>query len=187
MALGGFFLAALMSAPAWGAAPPQPGTLNYVEGQVNLNATGKRFKSAKFDKKKNEDDFYRWASLRSSYLADANADAARTYIVGGGWGPRWYGTGWYWDPWFSAYTFIPANGIFYGPFGRFGYGHVYRPPVAVGNRGGFAVPRGGFNSGAFAGATTYAATAANGLIKFPARSNSIETASSIASSGFRSI
>lgn len=320
MALGGFFLAALMSAPMWGATPPQPGTLNYVEGQasiagqtvtdksvgtaklaagqsletqngkaeilltpgiflrvddnstvqmvdpglanttvaldhgralvevaqiqkannvrvnigdsstkllkaglydfnadtgvvrtfdgdaavvdngktvflhgghqVDLNATGKKFKSAKFDKKKNEDDFYRWASLRSSYLAEANADAAGTYIAGGGWGPGWYGTGWYWDPGFDAYTFIPADGAFFGPFGwgfyspwmvygspyfgygwgyghygRFGYGHVYRPfgpgyrsPVAAGNRGfggrAFSVPggaRGGFSRGAFGG------------------------------------
>jgi hypothetical protein len=308
IALGGFFLAALMSAPVWGATPPQPGTLNYVEGQaslggqtvtdksvgtaklaagqsletqngkaeilltpgiflrvaddstvemvdpglantvvaldhgralvevahiekandvrvnlgdsstkllktglydfnadtgvirtfdgeaavqndgqtvslhgghqLDLNATGKKFKAETFDKKKSQDDFYRWASLRSSYLAEANADAARTYVAGSGWGPGWYGTGWYWDPWFSAYTFIPANGIFYGPFGwgfyspwvvygspffgvhygRFGYGHVYRPfgpgyrpPVAVGTRGGFAAPRPGFSRGAFGG------------------------------------
>jgi hypothetical protein len=33
------------------------------------------------------------------------------------WAPGWYGDGWYWDPWFDAYTFIPGDGIFFGPFG----------------------------------------------------------------------
>ena len=59
-------------------------------------------------------DLYRWSSLRSAYLAEANADAAPLYVYGGA---NWYGAGWYWDPWFSAYTFIPGDGIFYSPFG----------------------------------------------------------------------
>src|ERR1039458_1435737 len=46
--------------------------------QVILNATGKP-KARKFDKKAYADDFYRWGSLRSSYLAEANVDAARAY------------------------------------------------------------------------------------------------------------
>lgn len=32
--IAGFFLAAVLSAPAWGATPALPGTLNYVEGQA---------------------------------------------------------------------------------------------------------------------------------------------------------
>src|SRR5579862_4682621 len=85
--------------------------------QLNLNNAGK-LKAEKFDTKAYMDDFYRWASLRSSYLADANVDAARTYIGGGGGSQGgWYGYGWYWDPWFDAYTFIPGDGVFYDPFG----------------------------------------------------------------------
>ena len=57
---------------------------------------------------------YRFSSLRSQYLAEANGDAARLYAGGG---PGWYGAGWYWDPWFTAYTWIPGNGYFYSPFG----------------------------------------------------------------------
>jgi hypothetical protein len=57
-------------------------------------------------------DFYQWSSLRSKYLAEANADAAQTYASG-----YWPGTGWYWDPWFSSYTFIPSYGVLYSPFG----------------------------------------------------------------------
>src|SRR5690242_17062003 len=34
-ALSGCFLAALLSSPVWGAIPPQPGTINYVEGQAS--------------------------------------------------------------------------------------------------------------------------------------------------------
>jgi hypothetical protein len=99
-------------------------------------------KTKKFDKKVLEaEDLYRWTSLRSGYLAEANADEAPGYSFGGS---GWYGDGWYWDPWFDAYTFLPADGIFYSPFGwgfyspwyafgafgwggygRYGYGHYF--------------------------------------------------------------
>jgi FecR-like protein len=99
--------------------------------QINLNADGK-LKAQKFDKTAYEDDFYRWSSLRSSYLTEANVDVARRYAGGGGWSPNvWYGDGWYWDPWFDAYTFLPGDGIFYSPFGWgfyspwFAYGAPY--------------------------------------------------------------
>jgi hypothetical protein len=153
-----------------GKAEVQAGAQNVdVNGghELALNQSGK-LKTHGFDKNAYEDDLYRWASLRSSYLAEANVDAARMYVAGG---TGFYGTGWYWDPWFSAYTWIPGNGLFWSPFGfgyyspfvvyaapigRFGYYHRfgpnYRPAVApnafraapmgrVG--GGFAVRGGG--------------------------------------------
>jgi hypothetical protein len=109
--------------------------------ELALNQAGK-LKARDFDLKAYQDDFFRWASLRSSYLAEANIDAARQYAntsgqyVGaypgyygaGYYGAGWYGTGWYWDPWFDAYTFIPGDGIFYSPFG-WGF---YSPWLAVG-------------------------------------------------------
>jgi len=119
--------------------------------QVALDEPGK-LKAEKFDKKAYaEDDLYRFSSLRSSYVAEANMDAARSYYIDGGFGSGWYGSGWYWSPWFGAYTFIPADGIFYSPFGwgfyspliayhvpRFygsyyrHFGPGYRPGVVVG-------------------------------------------------------
>src|SRR5260370_36365488 len=69
-------------------------------------------KPEKFDKEQVQDDLYRWSSLRSSYLAEANVDRAQDYQVG-----SWYGAGWDWDPYYGAYTFIPGNGIVYSPFG----------------------------------------------------------------------
>jgi uncharacterized membrane protein YgcG len=101
--------------------------------ELALNAAGK-LKAQKFDKKASTDDFYRWASLRSSYLAEANVDAARKFAGSPGWAAGgwyangWYGNGWYWDPWFDAYTFVPGDGIFYDPFG-WGF---YSPWLAFG-------------------------------------------------------
>ena len=102
--------------------------------QLALNTTGK-VKPTSFDKKSFEaTDLYRWSSLRSDYVAEANVDAARGYYVNGFYGLGWIGPGWYWDPWFAGYTFIPGNGIFYNPFGWGFYSPfwAYRSPLFVG-------------------------------------------------------
>jgi len=80
--------------------------------EVSLVATGE-VKAHGFDRKAYEGDLYNWSSLRSSYLAEANITQARTYAGGVG----FYGPGWYWNSWYSAYTFIPGAGFFYDPFG----------------------------------------------------------------------
>jgi FecR protein len=81
--------------------------------ELTLTAGGK-LKAQSFDERQHTDNFYRWSGLRAGYLAEADADTARLYVNGG---VGWNGSGWYWDPWFSAYTFIPGDGIFYSPFG----------------------------------------------------------------------
>jgi len=78
------------------------------------------------------DDLYNWSSLRSAYLAEANVNEA-SYYEQYGWmpgGPLWWGAGWYWDPWFDAFTFMPGDGIFFSPFGWGFYSPwwVYRAP-----------------------------------------------------------
>src|SRR5258706_571774 len=70
------------------------------EHMLALNAGGP-IKPEKFDKEA-QDDLYRWSSLRSSYLAEANVDRAQVYQMG-----NWYGAGWDWDPYYGAYTGIP--------------------------------------------------------------------------------
>jgi hypothetical protein len=164
------------------------GTVRVFDGQADVTPAGgkiievkaghqlallnqEKLKTHGFDKTAAEDDFYRWSSLRSSYLAEANVSAARMYYAGG---PGWYGPGWYWDPWFTAYTWIPGDGIFWSPFGWgfyspffvwyapfYGYGfgvyHTfgpgYHPPVGAFHgqafHGGFAGGgyRGGFGGG----------------------------------------
>ncbi|HZC23793.1 MAG TPA: FecR domain-containing protein [Candidatus Binatia bacterium] len=85
--------------------------------EVALNRA--RLKSADFDKKEvtQNDDLYRWSSLRSEYLSQANIDEAQAYYANGWYGPGWWGAGWYWDPWFDGFTFLPGDGFFYSPFG----------------------------------------------------------------------
>jgi hypothetical protein len=141
--------------------------------QLDLRATDKP-KARGFNRNEAKDAFYRWSSLRSSYLAEANIDAARSYRA---YGSGWYGPGWYWDRWYGAYTWIPGGGILYSPFGwgfyspgfiysapfigvGFGgyrhFGPAYRPFIptrrivgpSVGFRAGF---RGGFRGGAIRG------------------------------------
>jgi hypothetical protein len=86
--------------------------------ELTLNTDGK-LKPKDFDKKQfaENDDLYRWSSLRSDYLSEANVNTAQRYVVDGWYGPGWFGGGWYWSPWFSTYTFVPASGYFYNPFG----------------------------------------------------------------------
>src|SRR5579859_4676570 len=112
------------------------------DGQRRIKVKGGRevdfggdqlLKPRKFDKQATEaEDLYRWTSLRSSYLAEANADAAQTYMAGG---LGWFGDGWYWDPWFDSFTFIPGDGIFYSPFGWGFYSpwYAYAAPLALGS------------------------------------------------------
>jgi FecR protein len=91
--------------------------------QVILGAD--KLKARGFDKAAYEGDLYRWSSLRSSYMAEANVDIAPTYINAGWYGPGWIGAGWYWDPWFDGYTFLPGDGFLYSPFGWGFYSPFY--------------------------------------------------------------
>ncbi|MGH9502842.1 MAG: FecR domain-containing protein [Terriglobales bacterium] len=86
--------------------------------ELTLNVDGK-LKPNRFDKNavQQSDDLYRWSSLRSDYLAEANVAAARVYVSNRGYGPGWFGAGWYRSPWFGAYTFVPADGYLFSPFG----------------------------------------------------------------------
>jgi hypothetical protein len=108
--------------------------------EVALN--GEPLKPVSFDRKA-EDSLYRWSSVRSSYLAEANASTAQYIYVGSG---PFFGAGWYWNPWFTSWSWLPGDGFFYSPFGYPFYspGYViyapYRPGFAY--RGGFVAARG---------------------------------------------
>jgi hypothetical protein len=118
-----------------------------VQGGHEFDLNSSKLKARGFDKTAYQDDFYRWASLRSSYLAEANVDAARGFAQGyygpGYAGPGYasfyggYDPGWFWDPYFSAYTWLPGDGIFFNPFGWGFYSpaFAFRAPF-YGYRGG---------------------------------------------------
>lgn len=111
----------------------------HVQGGHEVSMMDPRLKARDFDKRAYEDEMYRWSSLRSSYLAQANIEMARAYYGGNGWAPSpWVGPNWYWDPWYSAYTWLPGDGIFWNPWG-FGFYSplfVFRAPF-IGFGGGF--------------------------------------------------
>jgi uncharacterized membrane protein YgcG len=142
-----------------------------VKGGHELMLAAENLKAHGFDTKANEGNLYSWSRLRSSYMAEANADVAPTFE---GYGPGWFGTGWYWDSWLSCYAFVPGGAdVFYSPFGwgfyspfAFhgaypwgfgGYGYRYygrgyyggRPAIRGGDGHGFGGR--GFGGGGFQG------------------------------------
>jgi uncharacterized membrane protein YgcG len=69
----------------------------------------------KFDNKTG-DSLYRWAKRRSEYISVANLSAARQ----AGTGFNSSGTsGWYYNPYYSMFTFIPGRGYMCDPFATF--------------------------------------------------------------------
>jgi hypothetical protein len=82
---------------------------------------------------------YVWSKVRSENEAEANYSIANRFAV--------YGTGfvpgWYWDPYWNFYAFVPAWGAFYSPFGFpfyspafvYGYGPYLRAGVVRGYYG----------------------------------------------------
>jgi hypothetical protein len=100
--------------------------------------SGGPLKAVKFDRKA-EDDLYRWSNVRAEYLAKANESTAqRIYVNGGSWGP-----GWYWNPYFSMYSWLPGDGFFWSPFGYPFYSPryvIYAPRITRFYGGAHAVP-----------------------------------------------
>jgi hypothetical protein len=97
-------------------------------------------KPQKFDRDQ-ADSLYQWSKLRSEYDAQANSASARMIVVER---PGWFlGTGWYWNPWFGSWAFVPGAGWGYSPFG-FGFYSpaywAYGRPFVVGPRWGVARP-----------------------------------------------
>jgi hypothetical protein len=87
--------------------------------EVNLTAGAADVNSTKFNTAQQEQaGIYRWSSLRSDYLSEANQQMAAEYGPG-------YAPGWYWDPYMVDYTFLGPYG-FASPFGwgyaPFGWG-----------------------------------------------------------------
>jgi hypothetical protein len=108
--------------------------------ELILTADLAQLKPQKFDTK-NTGELYAWSKLRSGYVAQASVASAQMIYVDNPW--WWYGTGWYWNPWFASWAFVPGAGYFYGPFG-FGF---FAPPVVFAYAPGFyhgPVYRGGF-------------------------------------------
>jgi hypothetical protein len=130
--------------------------------EVNLSAGAADAKPAKFNVNEQEQaGLYKWSSLRSDYLAEANQQMAGDYGAG-------YAPGWYWDPYMFDYTFLGPYpfmspfgwgfapfgwGGYYGGFypGFYGggfYGRGYGHGYGYGPHGPVNLPRGGFGGSA---------------------------------------
>ena len=132
------------------------------KGKELALAPSAALKPQSFDRKAG-DPLYEWSSVRSQYVAEANQSSVQ-YIVDAGY-PYGSGLGWYWNPWFSSWAFVPGTGYWGSPFGWGFYSPTYwrayaparyyvRPGVVGvgriggGFRGGFG---GGFHGGGFHG------------------------------------
>jgi hypothetical protein len=97
------------------------------KGKEVLLASAKPLKQRGFDLNLAETQpLYVWSKVRSEDEAAANVNVASTVAAYGG----WYGPGWYWDPYWDSYAFMPAWGMLYSPFGWGFYspGFVYAAP-----------------------------------------------------------
>jgi hypothetical protein len=105
---------------------------------------GQPLKPVSFDRKA-EDDLYRWSSVRSAYLAEANVVTAQSVYMG--YSP-YVGPGWYWSPFYAWWSWLPGDGFFYSPFGYPFFSPGY---VAYARYGGYGFRGGAYSVGARAG------------------------------------
>ena len=120
-----------------------PNQLTLKRGkEASLDGAGTVLTAGTFNPKLG-DSFYEWNTTRSGYIASANVSAAQSLRTSGS---HW-SSGWAWDPWYGSYTFVPAGGIGYSPFGwnfwspawviyapaPVYYGGYYAPGVVAGN------------------------------------------------------
>jgi FecR protein len=66
---------------------------------------------------KSTDPFYRWSARRSEYVAAANVISARTASNSGYSSGFASGGSWAFNPWVGMFTYLPASGIYWSPFG----------------------------------------------------------------------
>lgn len=131
-----------------------PAVLRVLDGQAAVEAGGKslllkdgrmlqlsgEMAVEKFDPKVG-DAFARWSMRRGEYISMANISAAKMISDSG---RRWTNSLWGWNPYFGMWTFLPAHGSFFSPYG-FRYWspaavyRFYNPPVY--SRGGFDTGR----------------------------------------------
>jgi hypothetical protein len=83
--------------------------------QIDLDAA--KLADTKFDAKET-DAFYRWSSRRAEYVAAANVISARVTSNSDYSSSFTSNPGaWSWNPYFGMFTFLPANGVYWSPFG----------------------------------------------------------------------
>lgn len=126
--------------------------------QVDFGAT--IVEADKFDRDET-DELYRWSSRRARYISRANAASATTLR-------RRRNSGWIFNPFYGMYSFVPAAGYGYSPFGLTIYSpatirYLLAPRISFSSGPSFGS---GFGSPVYGGATAVGA----GSIAAPAAS-----------------
>ncbi|HEY1994633.1 MAG TPA: FecR domain-containing protein [Edaphobacter sp.] len=92
-----------------------------VKGGHQLVLNGEPIKPQGFNKDQaSADPLYKWSSLRSNYLGEANLNLAEEYA-----GYSSFYPGWYWAGGPFGYTWLPGDGLFWSPFGYGFYSPYY--------------------------------------------------------------
>jgi hypothetical protein len=101
--------------------------------EFQLNSAKLKAKGFNKDQVTKNDDLYRWSSRFGVPVGCSDVNAAQMYYANGVVRTGMVGSGWYWDPWFAGYTFLPGSGFFYNPFGWGFYSPlmVWRAPVVA--------------------------------------------------------
>ena len=138
-----------------------PAALRVFDGEASVAVGGQQMKikegkmtslngvllAEKFSKEWS-DPLQRWAGRRAGYLASANLSAAKSILDSGA---GWRSSGWYFNPYFGYFTFIPAFGNYYSPFGYYYYTPrrvdvIYNPPTYAGPSPGYIDRSAGFSA-----------------------------------------
>jgi hypothetical protein len=139
-----------------------PASLRVYEGQARVTSGSEgltarkghqidlasaKLTDTRFDAKET-DAFYRWGSRRAEYVAAANVISARVSSNSS------YGSGltnnpgaWSWNPYFGMFTFLPASGVYWSPFGSPFYSPAMVWAAYVPRRGAGAGPMVGSPAG----------------------------------------
>jgi hypothetical protein len=124
-----------------------------VKGDHQLVLNGELLKPQRFNKDQaSADPLYKWSSLRSRYLGEANLDLAQEYA-----GYSSFNPGWYWAGGPFGYTWLPGDGLFWNPFGYGFYSpfYIHGGGFIYGGYGrgfyGRGYASGGFRGGAVSG------------------------------------
>jgi len=173
----------------------EPAQLRVYDGEAQVETGGKitavnegrmmafsgEMAVSKFDTK-DGDALYRWAKRRAEYFAVANVSAARSVRDAGS---SFASNGWVFNPYYSMFTYVPTNGMFYSPFGYafwspFTVYQAYYYGPSVFSRNGSTVPVSSTIPGQPAKGTTTGASAG------APRSSGLSSASPASSSVARS-
>jgi hypothetical protein len=126
-----------------------------VKGDRELALNGEPAKPHRFDKSDAKGDLYKWSSLRSEYLGEANEDIAPEYADAESFNP-----GWYWAGGPYGYTYLPGgDGLLYSSFGYGFYSPFYGGlgfgGLGFGGLGFGGLGYGGYGYGGYGGGYGY--------------------------------